>query len=155
VSESFTECFVCRKHEDAALMPGGPIAADDLAVVSHVSPCAPGASGGVVYLGHLVVEPRRHAPGWADLDDDEGGAIGRWCARASRALVTEAGAEHVYSAVVAHRVAHLHAHLIPRYPGTPTELEWHRITEWAGGQGGEHEAAALGIRLRRALADPP
>jgi histidine triad (HIT) family protein len=70
-----------------------------------------------------------------------------------RALVTEAGAEHVYSAVVGHRVAHLHVHLIPRYPGTPAELEWHQVTDWPGGRSTEPEATALAIRLRRTLAD--
>jgi histidine triad (HIT) family protein len=145
-------CFVCRKHRDPALMPGGPVAADDLVVVSHVSPRAPGAPGGLVYLGHLVVEPRRHAAGWADLDDDEAGAVGRWCARAARALQAVTDAERVYSAVVGHGVPHLHVHLFPRYPGTPPEHAWHAVTDWAGGQGGQDEAAALARRLQRAIA---
>jgi len=30
-------CFVCRKHRDrGSLMPGGPVAEDDLVVVSHI-----------------------------------------------------------------------------------------------------------------------
>lgn len=79
-------------------MPGGPIAVDDLAVGSHVSPRAPAAADGLVYLGHVVVEPSR---------------------RAAQALVTVAGAEHLYSASIGHHIRHLHVHLIPRYPQTP------------------------------------
>jgi hypothetical protein len=55
------ECFVCHKHQARGpLMPGGPVGEDDLVVVSHL---APGSSGRPVYLGHLFVEPWRHAPG--------------------------------------------------------------------------------------------
>lgn len=120
-------CFICDKHRDPELVPVG---ADELAVVTHVDPYAPGKEGKPVYLGHLVVEPRRHAPGLADLTDAEGAAIGTWAARASRAL-RAAGAEHVYSMVAGHRVDHLHVHLIPRYPGTPREYWWPpRMDEW-------------------------
>ena len=78
------DCFVCRKHRDRGpLMPGGPIAADELTLVSHIPP---GPSGAPAYLGHLFVEPRRHVPGLADLTDAEASAAGLWCARASRAL---------------------------------------------------------------------
>jgi diadenosine tetraphosphate (Ap4A) HIT family hydrolase len=155
VDEPVVDCFVCRKHQDATLMPGGPIAADDLAVVSHVSPRAPGTTSGVVYLGHLVVEPRRHAPGWADLRDDEAGSLGRWCSRAARALTTVTGAELVYSASIGHRIPHLHVHLLPRYPQTPAGYQWHRVDEWPEGQGTEDQAAALADQLRHALPAQP
>jgi histidine triad (HIT) family protein len=120
-------CYICDKHRDPGLEPVG---ADELALVTHVDPDAPGKDGEPVYLGHLVVEPRRHAPGLADLTDDEGAALGTWAARASRAL-RAAGAEHVYSMVAGHQVDHLHLHLIPRYPGTPREYWWPpRMDEW-------------------------
>jgi hypothetical protein len=93
-------CFVCRKHQDLSLMPGGPVCSDDLTVVSHLSPRAPGQSGELAYLGHLLVEPLRHAPGLPDLTDEEAQAVGLWAARASRALRDVAGAEHVYAAVI-------------------------------------------------------
>jgi histidine triad (HIT) family protein len=146
-------CFVCHKHRDVILMPGGPVAADDLVVVSHVSPRAPFVTGGLVCLGHLVVEPRRHAPGWADLTDAEAGAVGRWCARASRALLSVTDAERVYSAVIGHGVPHLHVHLIPRYPQTPSEYEWHRVNAWPGAQASEDQAAALVLRLQQAITE--
>jgi hypothetical protein len=53
--------------------------------------------GRPVYLGHLFVEPRRHAAGRGDLTDAEARTVGWWCTRASRAL-RAAGAEHVYAA---------------------------------------------------------
>lgn len=65
-----TACFVCEKHRD----PGLPVAgADELMVLSHIP-----ADGAPVYLGHLVVEPRRHAPELADLTDEEAAALRVW-----------------------------------------------------------------------------
>jgi histidine triad (HIT) family protein len=129
--DTAAECFVCRKHrEQGALLPGGPVGQDEMVVVSHLSPAAPGRSGGPVYLGHLLVEPRRHAPGLADLTNAEAQAVGYWCARASRALREAAGAEHIYAAVIGDNTPHLHVHLLPRYPGTPKQYWWVRVDEW-------------------------
>ena len=138
-------CFVCRKHaERGSLLPGGPVGEDDTVIVSHLAPAAPSGQGRPVYLGHLLVEPRRHAPGFADLTDDEARAVGWWCTRASRALRTVAGAEHVYLAVIGDGTPHLHVHLLPRYPGTPREYWWQRVDEWPQARrGGEPEIAAL------------
>jgi histidine triad (HIT) family protein len=115
------DCYVCEKQRAGDGIIGG----DDLVVVGHVLPDAPGADGRV-YLGHLIVEPRRHVSGLAGLTDDEAAALGRWAARGARALQ----AEHVYSSVVGHRVDHLHLHLVPRYAGTPQEYWWPRLDEW-------------------------
>jgi diadenosine tetraphosphate (Ap4A) HIT family hydrolase len=91
-------------------------------LVSHlVTPEALGRAGSAAYLGHLFVEPRRHAPGLADLTDVEARRVGWWTTRASRALREVAGAEHVYAAVIGDAVPHLHVHLLPRFPGTPRE----------------------------------
>jgi histidine triad (HIT) family protein len=86
--EAEAHCFICRKHRDGgSLMPGGPVAEDDLVFVSHiVTPDALGRHGKTAYLGHLFVEPRRHAPGMADLTDAEARNVGLWCTRASRSL---------------------------------------------------------------------
>jgi hypothetical protein len=60
------DCFVCRKHQDRGpLIPGGPVAEDELVLVSHAGTLEMfGREGATAYLGHLFVEPRRHAPGW-------------------------------------------------------------------------------------------
>jgi len=144
------QCFVCRKHQERGpLLPGGPVGEDELAVVSHLAPAAPGRPGGPVYLGHLLVEPRRHAPGLADLTDAEARAVGWWCTRASQALRDAAGAEHIYAAVIGDHVPHLHVHLLPRYPGTPAEYWWDRVDEWPDARRGtEPQIAELVASLR-------
>jgi histidine triad (HIT) family protein len=150
--ESGPACFVCRKHANLGLTPGGLVGGDEQVVVSHLSPRAPGQDTRAVYLGHLFVEPRRHAPGLADLTDTEARAVGWWCTQASRALRDVAGAEHVYSAVIGDGVPHLHVHLIPRYPGTPREFWWQRLDEWPGAKlGSEREITDLASRLRKYL----
>ena len=114
-------------------MPGGPIAEDELIVVSHMTtPEAMGREGATAYLGHLFVEPKRHAPGLGDLTEAEARSAGLWCTVVSRALREVAGAEHVYSAVIGDAVPHLHIHLKARYPGTPREYWWTRERWWTG-----------------------
>ncbi len=112
------------------LVPGGPVGEDELVMVSHAGPWPPGVSSEPVYLGHLFVEPRRHAAGLADLTDAEARAVGWWCTRASRALREAAGAEHVYAMVIGDGVPHLHVHLQARYPGAPREYRWGQVTRW-------------------------
>jgi histidine triad (HIT) family protein len=137
-------CYVCDKHRSG----DGVIVGDDLIVVGHVLPDAPGVDDGEVYLGHLVVEPRRHVPGLADLTEDEAAALGRWAARAAEALQ----AEHVYSSVVGHQIDHLHLHLIPRYPGTPREYWWPHLDEWPDApRGGRRHVTQLVDVIRARL----
>jgi histidine triad (HIT) family protein len=113
------------------LVPGGPIVEDELVMVSHtVTPDVLGRDGTTAYLGHLFVEPLRHAPGLADLTDDEARRVGFWCTRTSRALREVAGAEHVYAAVAGDEVPHLHVHLLARFAGTPREYWGTRVNQW-------------------------
>jgi diadenosine tetraphosphate (Ap4A) HIT family hydrolase len=130
-------------------MPGGPIAEDELIVVSHiVTPETLGRAGTSAYLGHLFVEPKRHAPGLADLTAAEARSAGWWCTLASRALLEVAGAEHVYAAVIGDAVPHLHIHLQAKYPGTPREYWWTRLEEWPDARrGGVPEIQDLVHRL--------
>lgn len=133
-------------------MPGGSVGEDDLVVVSHLPVALPGRPGTTAYLGHLLVEPLRHAPGLEDLTDAEARAVGWWCARVSRALRQTGGAEHVYAARIGDGVPHLHVHLQPRYPGTPRDYWWERVDEWPGAaRGDEQEIADFVSRLRAYL----
>lgn len=152
--DGYVDCFVCRKHRDRGpLIPGGPVAEDDLVMVSHLTPAARGPADKPVYLGHLFVEPLRHAPGLADLTDAEAERVGWWCTRASRALRDVAGAQHVYAEVIGDAVPHLHVHLTARYPDTPREYWWPRLKEWPQARrGGIPEIEALVHALRAHLA---
>lgn len=90
----------------------------------------------------------RHAPDYADLHVDEAASVGREIARWSRAL-KGIGAERVYVAVVGHGVPHLHVNLLPRWPGTPDEIPWYSIDDWAGANRVSFaEAGTLAERLR-------
>ena len=139
------DCFVCRKHCGQEAVPGGPIYADDLVYVSHNAP----PPGDRVYLGWCFVEPRRHAPGLADLTQAEAQAVGWQVARLSRALKAELNAEHVYAFVLGHHVPHLHVHVIARHPGAPREYWGFKVDEWPDAPHGDaSEIAALVARLR-------
>jgi diadenosine tetraphosphate (Ap4A) HIT family hydrolase len=100
------------------------------------------------YLGHLMIEPRRHAPGLADLTNKEAQALGLLITRLSRALQASEKAEHVYAFVFGHHIPHLHVHLVPRYPGTPREYWGVRVDEWPDApRGGREQVAKLCERL--------
>jgi histidine triad (HIT) family protein len=146
------ECYVCTKHRAMSVVPGGVIAADEHAVVSHLPLTTPTQCRAAVYLGHLIVEPRRHVAELGGLDPDEAASVGRLSALGSRALQDSEGAEHVYAAVIGHGVEHLHLHLIARYPGTPREFWWTRVDEWPEAPRGDAAAViALADRLRAAM----
>lgn len=145
-----TECFICRQRSGDEPAPGGEIVEDELVVAVHAYHPERNPTP---YLGHVLVEPRRHAPGVADLDDAEAAALGVAASRCARALMAGEGAEHVYVAVLGHHVPHLHVHLVPRYPGTPSEY-WSPLLldEWPGARhGGPDEIAIVADRIRGAL----
>ena len=145
-------CFICDKHEDMDAVPGGVIADDGHVVVSHLPLVTPQGAAESVYLGRLVVEPRRHVEELGDLTGDQAASLGQMAARAAAALRSAAGAEHVYAAVISDVVKHLHLHLLPRYPGTPREYWWVRLDEWPDApMGGAAEVSALAGRLRQAI----
>jgi len=151
-----TDCFICRKHSNReSLLPGGAVAEDELILVSHaIPPDLEGRDGTTVYLGHLFVEPLRHAPGLADLTDDEARRVGLWCTRASRALRDVTGAEHVYAAAWGDGVPHLHVYLLPRFPGTPREYWGTHVYKWPQARrGNAAEIEAFVPELRRYLAN--
>jgi diadenosine tetraphosphate (Ap4A) HIT family hydrolase len=145
-------CFVCDKHRDLDALAGGVIAADAHTVVSHLPLVLPSGPRESAYLGYLMVEARRHAPGLGDLTPEEAASVGRLASAAAAALRASEGAEHVYAAVIGHGVEHFHLHVIPRYPGTPREFWWTRVDEWPDApRGGAAEIAAVADRLRAAI----
>jgi diadenosine tetraphosphate (Ap4A) HIT family hydrolase len=128
-------CLVCEEHTGEVVLPGGQLLADDL----HVPPLS-----GSSYLGHLLVTSRRHCPDFSDLDPGEAASVGVAISACSAALKV-LGAGHVYVATVGHGVAHLHVHLLPRWPGTPDDVAWYAVVRSAPGRGD-------GDRLDRDLA---
>jgi diadenosine tetraphosphate (Ap4A) HIT family hydrolase len=138
-------CFVCRKHRGEEVVPGGPIFEDRLVYVSHTAPPPDGRA----YLGWCFVEPHRHAPGLADLSDEEAETVGRLVTQLSRALISELDAEHVYAFVLGHHVPHLHVHVIARHVGAPEAYWGMNVDKWPQApRGDEAEIAALVARLR-------
>ena len=85
------DCFVCRKHRGEITIAGGAIYEDDVLYVGHLQL----QEGQNTYLGSLMVEPKRHTPGLADLTDTEAQAVGLMVTRLSRALKASEGAEHI------------------------------------------------------------
>ena len=143
-----TGCFICHKHSlggDAV----GMVFDDDRVYAGHILP--PDLED--VYLGYLIVEPKRHAAGWGHLTDDEASAIGLLTNDLGRALREVAGAEHIYSRVLGDVVPHLHVHLVPRYPNTPREYWGVDVDDWPDApSGGVPEIEELCERVRRGLA---
>jgi diadenosine tetraphosphate (Ap4A) HIT family hydrolase len=143
------DCIVCQKHRGAISLPGGAIYEDDLVYAGHAQIPEGQAAA---YLGYLMVEPKRHAPGLADLTDVEAQAVGLLVTRLGRALKACTAAEHIYSFVLGHHVAHLHIHVVPRYPGAPRQYWGVHVDEWPDApHGGPNEIADLCARLRAHL----
>jgi histidine triad (HIT) family protein len=146
------DCYICRKHGAMSVVPGGVIAEDEHALVSHLPLTTPNACASAVYLGHLFVEVRRHVVELGELTPDEAASVGRLASVAARALTTSEGAEQVYAAVIGQGIPHFHLHLIARYPGTPREYWWTRLDEWPDAPRGDAVAViALADRLRAAI----
>jgi len=76
-----------------------------------------------VVTGHLLVVPRRHAVGLADLDPDDGAALLRAAQRLAAAIragdLPSAGINLFLADGVAagQEVFHAHLHVLPRNPG--------------------------------------
>ncbi|HXK05245.1 MAG TPA: HIT domain-containing protein [Verrucomicrobiae bacterium] len=81
---------------------------------------------------HVVVAPRRHVPGFYDLDVEEQHVIwemlGELRQRIRRTLDVEGFDAGFVDAGAGAEVAHTHVHLIPRVPGEriqrPVGAEW-------------------------------
>jgi histidine triad (HIT) family protein len=109
-------CFICDKHEGNIQTAGVMIYEDDYVYVGHID-----RNGQPNYLGHIMIDLKRHVPTLAEMDLEEAKAFGVMMARVSNALKESEGAEHIYAVVSGNSVPHLHMHLIARYPDTPEE----------------------------------
>jgi histidine triad (HIT) family protein len=145
------ECLFCTIQQGVTPPAGGPIYEDDLVYAHHAH-----FHDEPTYLGHLMLETKRHTPDFTDLTPAEARAIGLLTARLSRALKACTDAEKVYSVFYGEVTPHLHIHLLARYPNTPAEyLRWN-LEDWPGAPRGDEQAiAALCQRLRSALATIP
>lgn len=110
-------CFICDKHENKIDTAGVKIFEDESVYVGHID-----RNGKPNYLGHIMIDLKRHAPTMADMTPDEARAFGVVMARVSKALKEAEGAEHIYAVVSGNSVPHLHMHVIARYPDTPEQF---------------------------------
>lgn len=144
------ECLFCQIQQGLVPVVGGAVYEDELVYAAHYS------YGGLPeYLGHLVVQTRRHAPTFADLSDCEARSVGLLITRLARALKECVGAERSYVVFFGEAVPHLHVLITARYPNTPPEYWRSHIGAWPDApKGGAEEIAALCDRLREFLAQP-
>lgn len=144
--DATADCLVCRKQRGETPPVGGVIYEDELVFASHAQLRAGKTE---YYLGHLMLETRRHVAGLADLTDEEAQAVGLWSARLAAVLKATESVEHVYSFVFGHHVPHLHIHLVPRYPGAPREYWGVNTDDWPDApHGGDADVETLNQRVR-------
>jgi diadenosine tetraphosphate (Ap4A) HIT family hydrolase len=144
-------CFICQKHRGNE-RDGFCIFEDHLVYVGHIH-----GDDNEIYLGHVMVEPKRHVEGLAALTAEEAAAIGQTVSKLAEAMRTSEGVTQVTSFVFGDgSERHLHVHVVPRYPETPEDFHLLRILQWPGApRGGAHEVRDLCARLRTALATDP
>ncbi len=141
-------CFICDKHAGLIKTDGITIYEDDFVYVGHID-----QNGTQSYLGHLMIDLKRHVPTLGDMTLNEAKAFGVILARISKALMESENAEHIYSLVSGNSVQHLHMHVVPRYPGTPEQF-WGpmSVREWSEAPiGGETEVTELCHRIKSYL----
>jgi histidine triad (HIT) family protein len=143
-----SDCVVCQEIAGEIDVPGGFLQSSDLALACHIPPL----DGGDVYVGHVLVVPRRHVPDFAGLDEYEASEMGLFISRCSREL-KGAGAERVYVATIGHAMDHLHVHLLPRWPDTPAEIPWHSVDDWPGARRVDFSQAASFVTQLKSESD--
>ncbi|WP_377890851.1 HIT family protein [Alkalihalobacillus sp. R86527] len=133
-------CFICDKHIGKVNTSGITIYEDDYVYVGHID-----RKGKPNYLGHIMIDLKRHVPTLGDMTVEEAKAFGVIMSKVSKALIESVGAEHVYSLVSGNSVPHLHMHIVARYPNTPEEY-WGpmEVYEWKDApMGGDTEVVGI------------
>jgi len=113
---SLEDCFICNKHAGNIEAAGVMIYEDKYVYVGHID-----SNGQPNYLGHIMIDLKRHVPTLAEMTVEEAQAFGIIMARVSKALKESENAEHIYALVSGNSVPHLHLHLVARYANTPKE----------------------------------
>lgn len=145
------DCLGCRKHLGDSSIPGGAIYENDLVCAGHAQTRKGQATA---YSGYLMAGPKRHAMVLADLTDTEVQAPGLLVALVCRVLRDRKGVEHVHAFVLGDPVAHVHIHVVPRYPGAPRDYGGVRVDQWTGApHAGPQKIAALCEELRVGMGD--
>lgn len=142
------DCFICNKHAGKIETAGLVIYEDDYVYVGHID-----RNGNPNYLGHIMIDLKRHVPTLAEMTEVEAQAFGLIMAKVSRALKESEKAEHVYAFVSGDAVPHLHMHLVARYPNTPKE-HWGPmdVYDWKDAPMGDNaQVSALCDRLKNYL----
>lgn len=138
-------CFICNKHAGKIETAGVTIYEDEFVYVGHMD-----RNGKQNYLGHIMIDLKRHAPTLAEMTMEEAAAFGMIMAKVSKALKESEKAEHIYSFVAGDAVPHLHMHLVARYPNTPKEYwgPWD-VYDWDGApMGDNNDVISLCNRLK-------
>jgi histidine triad (HIT) family protein len=137
------KCFICEKHRGMINTSGITIYEEEHVYVGHID-----SNGKPNYLGHIMVDLKRHVPTLAEMNMEEAKAFGVIMARVSKALKETEKAEHIY--VSGNSVPHLNQHLVARYPHTPKEYwgPW-EVYDWdQAPMGGDGEVTQLCRRIK-------
>lgn len=141
-------CFICNKHKGKIQTTGITIYEDEYVFVGHID-----KKGKPNYLGHIMIDLKRHVPTLAEMTIEEAKAFGIIMSKVSKALKETENAEHVYALVSGNSVPHLHLHLVARYPNTPEEF-WGpmEVYDWAEApMGGKDEVIEICRRIKTFL----
>ncbi|MFS0559213.1 HIT family protein [Terribacillus sp. 179-K 1B1 HS] len=140
------ECFICDKHANRLQVSGACIFENDYIYTSHID-----KQGKPTYLGHIMLDLKRHVPQIGDMTEEEAAAFGIAMKQVAKGLQEVFWAEHVYTLVSGNAVPHVHMHIIPRYAGTPEEY-WGPMEVYAWPDapfGGEAEIKHVTEKLQR------
>lgn len=141
-------CFICNKHAGNIETSGVTIYEDEFVYVGHID-----RDDKPNYLGHIMIDLKRHAPTLADMTVEEAQAFGLIMNKVSKALRVSENAEHIYAFVSGDSVPHLHMHLVARYPNTPKEYWGPSVVyDWEDApMGDDYEVIKLCKRLKAYL----
>ena len=127
---TLNECFLCHKQKNLPKFVGGLIAERGGLILTHF----PFLAEEKATKGHLIIEPRRHIEDLSEMNAPEAAALGGLMKDSVTAIKILLQAEHVYVFRINDKLAHLHFHLVPRYPDTPREFWGAKIMDWPNRQ---------------------